>query len=78
MKVIDVLRLMNGYDYVRIHAANDLEWSDDNPSLWNATKVSELGWLLVEKLSARNVIELASDWVEMDNETVSFLNIVYR
>lgn len=78
MKVIDVLRLMNNYDSIRVHGASDLEWGDENPNLWEPTRVDDLGWLLVEKLASRNVIEIASDFAEKDGKTVSCLTLVYR
>lgn len=77
MKVIDVLEQMNGYDYVVIHPALDTEWNQDNPHLIDPTKVKELGWLFVQKLSHRNVVELASG-VDNDGDGETFITIVYR
>lgn len=77
MKVIDVLERMNEYDFVVIHPALDMEWSVDNPHLIEPMKVKELGWLFVQKLSSRNVVEIASG-ADNDGDGETFVTIVYR
>lgn len=78
MKVLDVLEVMNDYDFVRIHGTCDLDWDETNPHILDATKVRDLGWLAVRTVSARNVVELASDTVEKDGDGVSCITIVYQ
>lgn len=78
MKVIDVLELMNEYDKVRILGATDIQWDNDNPHLLEPTKVRDLGWLFVQKVSSRNVVELTTDAEANGGDFGSFLSIVYR
>ena len=78
MKVIDVLVRLNTCEYVQIHARLEADWNEENPYTLVPAKVKDLGWLFVQSVSGREVVEIASGTVEKDGIKDTCVVLVYR